>query len=168
MLSLEGDHTPKPLIAVPGSNQTQAYFAPDGRWLVYASGESGRSDIYVQPFPPTGVKYQITTTGGGLPIWSHDGKQIFYIEARAGAGAIVSVDVRTQPSFGFGNPIKLPIDKIPLAGFRPYDLTPDGKQFLAVLSGSDAAEKPTPPQLRITLNWFEELKQRVHYPTPQP
>ena len=128
--------------------------------------EAGSPQIYVQPFPPvSGVKYQITTTGGTSPIWSPDGKQIFYVGPAAAPRSIISVDVRTQPTFAFANPTQLPV--VPVlrpGGIREYDITPDGKQFLVVTfgAGSEPSEKPAQPQFRITLNWFEELKQRVH------
>jgi serine/threonine protein kinase/Tol biopolymer transport system component len=161
-LSLNGDHKPKPLIS-GDTNQTHAYFSPDGRWIVYVSAESSQPQIYVQPFPPTGAKYQITTTGGISPIWSPDGKQIFYIASSGDTRQLSSVDVHTQPSFGFANSTKLPIDKIAPRGgvVRPYDITPDGKQFLIVYRDSNAPEQPAQTQIRITLNWFEELKRRV-------
>ncbi len=70
----------------------------------------------------------------------------------------------TQPTFGFANPTKLPIDKIAARPgmLRPYDITPDGKQFLIVAPVSNAPNQPSAQtQIRITLNWFEELKQRT-------
>jgi eukaryotic-like serine/threonine-protein kinase len=131
--------------------------------VVYRSDESGRNQIYVQPFPPTGAKYQITTTGAFSPLWSPDGKQIFYGEQNGEGTQLVSVDVRTQPGFGFANATKLPIDKIyTRVGIRGYDITPDGKQFLIVRSSPEGGDKPAQLQMRITLNWFEELKQRAH------
>jgi hypothetical protein len=150
------------LISGPG-NQQQASFSPDGRWVVYASAESGQPEIYVQSFPP-GTKYQITTTGGMSPLWSPDGKQIFYLDVMGGlARQLRSVDVHTQPSLGFGNPTKLPIDKIASRNgmVRSYDITPDGKQFLAAIRDAPDSDPSTQPQMRIALNWFEELKQRV-------
>jgi hypothetical protein len=81
------------------------------------------------------------------------------IEPNEYTGQLVSIDVRTEPSFTFSNPTKLPIDKILLCCVRPYDITPDGKQFVVTLSASEDADHPV--QMRITLNWFEELKQRL-------
>jgi hypothetical protein len=134
---------------------------------VYTSNESGRSEIYVQPFPPvSGVKYQITTMGGFAPLWSPDGKRIFYLGPSCGgpSPSLISVDVRTQPTFAFANPAKLPVVILSLrpgGNIRSYDITPDGKQFLILTSSSESSEKPAQLQLRITLNWTEELKQRV-------
>jgi Tol biopolymer transport system component len=161
-LSLDGDHKPKPLISDRG-NQTQAYFSPDGRWIVYVSNDAGAPQLFAQPFPPTGAKYQITTTGAVSPLWSPDGKQIFYIGAYGDTRQLWSVDVHTQPSLGFANPTKLPIDKIVPRNnmVRPYDITPDGKQFLIVYRDSSTPDQPTQQQIRITLNWFDELKRRM-------
>jgi hypothetical protein len=72
--------------------------------------------------------------------------------------SLVSIDVRTEPGFTFSSPTKLPIDNM-LCCVRPYDITPDGKQFVVTLSASEDANQPV--QMRITLHWFEELKQRV-------
>lgn len=161
-LSLDGDHKPKSLISGEG-NQVHAYFSPDGRWIVYVSVEPGAPQLFVEPFPPTGAKYQITTNGGASPLWSPDGKQIFYIGSRGDTRQLWSVDVHTQPNFGFANPTKLPIDKIVQRAnsVRPYDITPDGKQFLIVYRDSSTPDQPSQQQIRITLNWFDELKRRV-------
>jgi serine/threonine-protein kinase len=163
VLSLIGDHTPKLLIS-GASNQEQASFSPDGRWIVYSSPGAG---IYVQLFPlVSGVKYQITIDGFS-PLWSPDGKQIFYLAGQIAntSRQFTSVDVRTEPTFAFANPTKLlvrnPAERLATTNVRPYDITPDGKQFLIVTSGVEPPEKASQVQFRITLNWFEELKQRV-------
>jgi hypothetical protein len=84
------------------------------------------------------------------------------VETKEETGQLVSIDVRTEPSFASANPTKLPIEKmVSLGGVRPYDITPDGKQFIVMFSASDTADQPVQQQMRITLNWFEELKQRV-------
>lgn len=140
---MERDAKPKALIDAPSSNQNNSGFSPDGRWIAYWSNESGRNEIYVQPFSPTGAKYQITTTTQGIfPVWSPDGKQIFYVQNTGGIGRIFSVDVQTQPSFVFGKPTPLPIEGIIHNGGvglpRGYDITPDGKQFVVMLPASEA------------------------------
>ncbi|OFW29070.1 MAG: hypothetical protein A3H97_15870 [Acidobacteria bacterium RIFCSPLOWO2_02_FULL_65_29] len=165
-VSIERDAKPKTLIDTPSSTQDSSSVSPDGGWVAYRSAESGRNEIYVQPFPPTGAKYQITTAGGQWPVWSPDGKQLFYAQGVAGTGDIMAVDVQTQPSFVFGKPTPLPIKGILHNGAqgmpRGWDITPDGKQFLVMLLASEAeSNQGQVQQINVTLNWFDELKQRV-------
>jgi serine/threonine-protein kinase len=91
-----GDQKPKALITTYSTNSS---LSPDGRWLAYTSSDSGGNEVYVQPFPPNGTKFQVTD-GGRSPLWSPDGKQIFYLRAQGtGASQLMSVDVQTQPRF---------------------------------------------------------------------
>ena len=168
-IAMEPDAKAKVLIDAPSSDQRDSSVSPDGRWITYHSTESGRTEIYVEPFPPTGAKYQITTTLGYLPVWSSDGKQIVYVQNTAGIGDIMSVDVQTQPSFVFGKPVPLPIKGIIQNGGqgnpRGYDISPDGKQFVVMLSASDAESGARQTQqIYAVLNWFEDLKRRVPVP----
>src|SRR5262249_20781463 len=114
-------------------------------------------------FPLTGAKYQVTTTGGSNPLWSHDGKHLFYLKDQAGGTRqIVSVDVQTQPRFAFGKATPLPIEIDGTGGARRYDITADDKYFVVMLRKSAADPRKIPPeQINVTLNWFEELKHRV-------
>jgi Tol biopolymer transport system component len=142
-----------------------AAFAPDGKWLAYTSTEVGnREEIFVQPFPPTSAKYQVSTEGGRGPLWSPDGTHLYYWASLT--QYVVAVDVQTQPTWNTG---KIDMLKI-LARFsttgrgRNYDVTPDGKRFVVVTSAdseSPAATRPSPQQIHTVLNWFEELKARV-------
>jgi serine/threonine-protein kinase len=156
MLPLGADQTPKPII----TRAANSSMSPDGRWLAH----SDLYEIYVQPFPPTSAKYQISTGGGRNPLWSPDGKQLFYMQ-REGTGTmqIVLVDVQTQPSFVIRKTTPLPIKGvIGETGPRSYDITPDGKHFVVMLPKSHAdADKAPSEQINVTLKWFEELKQRV-------
>ena len=127
------------------------------------SSETGLGEIYVQPFPTTGAKYQISINIGRAPAWSPDGKQLFYHHTPA--NQLVAVDIRTTPSFAFENPTPLPIEgTIHPVSARNYDITPDGKQFVVVLPASSSttrSDKPTPQQINVVVHWFEDLKQRV-------
>jgi Tol biopolymer transport system component len=133
----------KPLVLSP-SNKRYSAFSPDGRWFAYASGEiTGVSfNIFVEPFPPTGARYQLTSTGGRDPVWSPDGKELFFntqVQSNATEGHLVSVDVRTQSGFTFGQPKSVPIAGAILGGNgRNYDSTPDGKQFVVVVPPPNA------------------------------
>jgi Tol biopolymer transport system component len=130
--------------------------------VAYSAGEAGvgAGSVFVQPFPATGAKYQISKTFGIHPTWSPDGKELFYSSAPA---QFVAVSVTTRPTFTFGNPASVPrpfVNRGP--GFeRDYDITLDGKRFLAVAAEQTASGAPAAPQIQVVLNWQEELKQRV-------
>jgi serine/threonine protein kinase/Tol biopolymer transport system component len=136
-------------------NETAPEFSPDGRWLAYASDESGRYEIYVQPYPGPGGKWQISTEGGTEPRWAHDG-EIFY---RSG-DKMMAVQTTLTPSFSADKPNVLFEGRyVPtLATKANYDVTPDGKRFL-MLKASEQDVSTT--QINVVLNWFEELKQKV-------
>jgi serine/threonine-protein kinase len=137
---------------------TDAVFSPDGKWLAYQIGEAGRGEsvTYVEPFPPNGTKYQIAR--GGRPLWSRDGKELFYIP---GPAQFMAVTVRTQPTFSFTNPVAVPrgFGVADPASPRPYDITPDGRFVGVGMVGRSVSFAA--PQIHVVLNWFEELKARV-------
>jgi eukaryotic-like serine/threonine-protein kinase len=159
MLSLAAEKAEKkvtPIIPAPAGNSNLSH---NGRWIAYDTSESGsRSDVFVEPFPVTGAKYQITTNGGTNPLWSPGDNQFFYI---APGRRLMSVEIQTQPSFVPGKHTALPIEGF-AAGARPYDITPDGRFFVVLFPKSqENPEKPAPNRINVTLNWFEDLRQRV-------
>jgi Tol biopolymer transport system component len=89
------------IAGVQSTGPLDPMFSPDGRWIAYRSTQMGADQIYVQPFPSTGAKYQITKSGGHKSVWSPDGKQLFYVP---GGAQFAVVTIATQPSFTFGNP----------------------------------------------------------------
>jgi serine/threonine protein kinase/Tol biopolymer transport system component len=138
-------------------NESVPRFSHDGRWLAYVSNESGRYEIYVQPYPGPGGKWQISTEGGTEPAWNPNGRELFY---RSG-DKMMAVDIATRPSFTVGKPQMLfegPYMPTPLTNPN-YDVSPDGQRFL-MLKPSESAEA-APTQINVVLNWFEELKQKV-------
>jgi serine/threonine-protein kinase len=130
-------------------------FSPDGRWLAYQSNESGGNDVYVQPFPGPGGKWQISAGGGFEPIWSRNGRELFY---RIG-DKMMAVDIETTPTFRAGTPRMLFEQPGYSSSSRQYDVAPDGQRFLMLKLQRDAAN--TPPQIVVVKNWFEELKRLV-------
>jgi serine/threonine-protein kinase len=145
------------LIAEP-KRQQNAMFSPDGRWVLYESEESGRSEIYLQPYPRIpNVKFQLTRDGGHSPLWSPNGKEVLFVSG----GNLFSIGIETQPSPRFSEKVRLPI-----MGFiqpdglfnRQYDITPDGK-FLMILPPEQTTRDASPPaQIQAVLGWFEELQ----------
>ena len=125
-----GGAQPTPLATMPESNERYTTFSPDGRWFAHVSTElSGGAtnfQVFVQPFPPTGAKFLVTADNGAEPVWSPDGRQIFYVVR--GTNELVAVDIRTEPSFTVGKPVVVPGVRPQTGGpGRNYDITPDGK-----------------------------------------
>src|SRR5467141_1450529 len=149
-------HKAQPFLRTP-FNESVPRFSPDGRWLTYVSNESGRYEIYVQPYPGPGGKWLISTEGGTEPAWNSNGRELFY---RSG-DKMMAVDIATQPSFTAGKPRVLFEGRYnPAPGTNPnYDVSRDGQRFLMLKPSEQEASAPT--QINVVLNWFEELKRRV-------
>ena len=128
--------------------ETAEQFSPDGRWLAYESDESGRNEIYVQPFPGPGGKWQVSTEGGSEARWAANGRELFY---RNGDRMMV-VEVSATPSgFSAGKP-RLLFEGKYLAGGRTgaYSVSPDGQRFLMIQTVEP--EQPA-TQINVVLNW---------------
>ena len=162
LMTLDGERKMEPLIHGP-ANELWAEVSPDGHWMVYDSDESGQFEVYVRPFPDPyrGSRWQISAAGGRQPMWSHDGRELFY---RDFSGAMMSVPVPAGPGFTPGRPVRL-FDGTGYTGAgaqgsgRTYDVSPDGSRFLMVRVG-DQSNTP----LVVVLNWFEELKRLAPVP----
>jgi Tol biopolymer transport system component len=138
-----------PLIATP-YNEQNATFSPDGRWVAYQSNESGRSEVYVQPYPGPGEKIRISATGGTEPVWGAGGKQLYY---RAGSRRVIAVPVTAGNEFrvGSASEINVTLDSGSLQ--TNYDVSPDGSRLIGILQDDLA-----PPSIVLVQNWSEELK----------
>ena len=128
-------------------------FRPDGRWIAFTSDESGRPEVFVAPFP-SGPKRAVSNSGGGAPIWSRDGREIFYVGRDGRLFA-----VRVQPagaSLEVGTPQPLfALDPVPAGAFDPalYDVSADGR-FLIVRSAGDSSADP----VVVDVDWTARLK----------
>jgi Tol biopolymer transport system component len=142
LLSLEGKGEPTPLIRTP-FDESNPEFSPDGRWLAFSSEESGRSEVYVLALRGGGGKLRVSIEGGSMPVWSRDGKELFYRNGRAMMA--VAIDEDSRP----GRP------RLLFEGLyeSTYDVAADGR-FLMV----KIPEERAPRQVEIVLNWFEELR----------
>jgi len=149
LLSVEGARKPQVFLRTSG-NENDPQFSPDGRRLAYTSNESGRGEVYLQPFPGPGRKWQISTNGGSFPLWNPNGRELFY----RNGDEMLAVDISTSPTFSAGKPREL----FEAPSLYPSGVSPDGQRFLA----TQPVEPDLPAtQINVVLNWFEELKQKV-------
>jgi eukaryotic-like serine/threonine-protein kinase len=150
---------PKPVVHSE-FNETQPQLSPDGHWLAYVSDESGRNEIYVQPFGMDGSastgKVTISTNGGANPRWRRDGKELFYLAAD---GNLMSVPVKTAAGGVFATNPPQPLFEIPpllsrigTGAFR-YAVSSDGQRFLVLLGPNEP-----PPPLTVITNWQAAVK----------
>jgi len=127
------------------SDESQGCFSPDGRWVAYTSTESGRPEVYVQPFPATGAKWQVSVAGGEQPRWRKDGRELFYL---APDRTLMAVEIRVLGAFDEIPPRPLFQTNIPFGDInvsQAYDVTPDGQRFVI------GAPDPLSPQAPITV-----------------
>jgi Tol biopolymer transport system component/tRNA A-37 threonylcarbamoyl transferase component Bud32 len=151
-LSLDGSEKIQPFLQ-SSFNIATAKFSPDGHWITYSSDESGRWEIYVQPFPGLGGKWMISSEGGQYPRWTWNGREIFY---RSG-DKVMAVPVETQPAFKAGTP-RMWFPGEGYVGLGNYDIAADG-EHLVMLKQEDTSTSPK--ELNVVLNWSEELKRRA-------
>jgi Tol biopolymer transport system component len=156
------DLAPSALVPVWSSN---ANLSRDGRWIAYMASALGAfADVWVTQFPPSDFPYPVTTGGGASdPVWSPDGKHLFYVVKKdTPESQLIQVDVQTQPTFSvIGRPTALPIRGFVGTGARNYDISPDGNSFVMITPDESKPGSPFPSQLNVALNWIEELKQRA-------
>ena len=159
VLTVEGDRTVEMLLDTEFEEEAPA-LSPDGRWLAYQSNESGQPNIYVQPFPNIDDgKWQVSTNGGGDPVWSPDGRHLFFLTFPP---RMMVAEVETDPTFSPGTPTEA-FDLSAYAmggGGRRYDFAPDGERF--ILRRPEGAQ--TPAGLIVVQNWVQELTERVPVP----
>jgi serine/threonine protein kinase len=164
MISMDGGRARKPLLQKKGYLQKDPQISPNGKWLAYKhKAEGGKFEIYVRSFPDMKSVYPVSTGGGNTPLWSPDGRELFYYAG----DAVMAVPVETETTFSFGRPVVL---------FRGtcsnafgdmifWDIDPStGKRFLMMKeeeSAVRAAATAAPRKINIVLNWTEELKRLV-------
>jgi serine/threonine-protein kinase len=166
-MSLDSRDKPAPLTKGAGRNHG-AVFSPDGKWLAYGSTEGSQIEqIYVEPIPRRpGVKHQITRSEGAFPVWSRDGRSLFFRRVPRGTEGtgthLVQVEIVPGSAFAWQNERELPIKGFLLfGGQRDYDVMPDGKRFVMVFPPRNEAGELARPRINVVVNWLEELKARV-------
>jgi eukaryotic-like serine/threonine-protein kinase len=149
VLPLTGDRKPVPYLQTP-FGEGAAVFAPVGgpaRWVAYDANESGRSEVYLQQFPATGAKFQVSTSGGALPKWRADGRELYYIEN----GTAYAVPVTLGTSVEIGTPKALFRNPVATA----YDVSGDGQRVVLNVPAGGTA---TIPPVTAVLNWANGLR----------
>jgi serine/threonine-protein kinase len=152
------DSAPAPLV-VTGFDELQPALSPDGRWLAYASNESGRYEVYVRPFPNAdAAKWQVSTSGGSEPLWARSGRELFY---KDGERQLVSTQVLPGTTFVLGERRAL-FSTLTYGGgdgHRTYDITPDDRRFV-MIRGLVPGDEPT-SALVVVDHFFRELREKV-------
>ena len=151
-----GDTTLVPLVTGPAT-EGDAAMSPDGRWLAYASDESGTYEIYVRPFPEAAsARWQVSVAGGTDPVWSRTGRELFYLN---GQNEMSRVEIAAGSGFTFGTPRPLfssgpytPIGPVPA-----FAISPDDKRFLFLRETTPTERN----ELIVVQNWVEEMKARA-------
>jgi hypothetical protein len=158
-LHLDGSPKAEPLIQT-NFGESNGEVSPDGRWIAYQSNESGQNEVYVRPFPKVdGGRWQISTGGGSLPVWSRNGRELFYYDPNT---AMMAVPVQTSPGFSAGNPSKLFGGRwYALQAGRTYDPSPDGQRFLMIKDTALGDQNTPSAPINVVVHWTEELKARV-------
>ena len=156
ILRLDGERRSKPVVQGPvAAYEDFPRFSPDGHWLAYTSNETGRAEIYVQAYPESVARHQVTVDGGFAAVWSRDGRELFFWNR----AQMFALPVNITHGFSAGKPVRLFESRYVadrLAGF-PYDVAPDGR-FLMI---KPSEEEQSPPRLNVALNWVDELVRRV-------
>ncbi len=151
-LPLAGDRQPA-MFWQTRFSERDGRFSPDGRWIAYSSDDQGRPEVYVQPFPASGGKWQISTSGGVQPWWRSDGKELYYL---SNDGKLMAVEAPPGGGFEAGAPRAL-FDLAParaLGGASSYAVTAAGERFLFVTAREEAASL----QFTVVTNWAAEAK----------
>ena len=139
------------MIETPGG-ELEGAVSPNGQWLAYASRESGQSQIYVTPFPDTGVdKWTISTDGGREPKWASDGGELFYRTP----DSVMAVSIEDESAFNPGVPVPLFSWEYSVFGGRKnWDVSTDGRFLMK-------KDVPADQTINLVLNWFQELERLV-------
>jgi serine/threonine-protein kinase len=152
---LDGDRQQQPILRTSNHEfNPHLSLSPNGRWLAYVSNESGRKEIWVQPFPilEGGKKWKVSTEGGNEPVWSRDGTELFYRDG----DKMMSSKIAKGPDFSASLPSMVFKGRFhfSVTGNSAYDVSRDGRFLMVQTPESDRNDA----QFHIVLNWFEELQ----------
>ena len=136
--------------------RSNGQFSPDGRWVAFQSDESGRSEVYVRPFPGPGGQWQVSTNGGLMPRWRRDGRELYYV---AGDEKLMAVPAQTSGTkFEAGAPVPIfqtqIVGGLTTASRTAYAVAGDGRFLIFNAIG----DQRTSPPITLVVNWAAGLK----------
>jgi serine/threonine-protein kinase len=157
-----GDSVVVPLVATKDVAEREPALSPDGKWLAYISNETGHYEVYVRPFPNVNDgKWLVSLDGGSDPVWSHSGRELFYITS---AEELTAATIATQPAFSVRERTKLfglPADVRRSASAARFNVAPGDQRFLMIQNAADASGRTGHARLVLVTNVLEELKQKT-------
>jgi hypothetical protein len=151
VLPLSGDSKPSPYLRTDFA-ENQSRLSPDGRWLAYRSNKSGLQDVYVVSFPQPDEEREISTDGGGMPAWSHDGRELYYLAAD---GKIMAAEIKPGTHFEYVTPKVLFPARIVRDPNIRFEVSSDGRFLLPVPVDPEASAP-----VNVVVNWPEMLKKK--------
>jgi len=149
-LSLSSDHKSELLLSMPQASVAHGSVSPDGKFLAYTSDETGRAEVYVQRFPPSGGKWQISTDGGDQALWRADGRELYFLSTDR---KLMAVELSLGGEAQIGAPKVLFPARVPANGISDnrsqYVPAPDGNRFLVLATADEKQDQPAV----VVLNW---------------
>ena len=139
--------------------ERNAELSPDGQWLAYETGETGRAEVYVRPFPNVNAgRWQVSTAGGATPLWSRDGGELFF---KSPDGTLMGTRVEPGAVWRSGTPQRVLSGEYHAEARRTFDISPDGRRFLMIKNTASGDSARPENQIVMIQNWHEELKRLV-------
>jgi Tol biopolymer transport system component len=138
-------------VAATSSAELSGRFSPDGKWITYTSSASGTAEVYVQPFPSLATRHQVSLDGGATPVWSRDGRHIYYARGRQ----LLAATVATSPAFAVQDRRVVNDNVFSFTSIHAdYDVFPDGRVI---------GLQPTDTDVRVVMthNWATEFRARL-------
>jgi serine/threonine-protein kinase len=149
---------PRALIADPKFGVYHGRVSPDGHWIAYDSDETGRTEVFVRPFPDVERgRWQVSEDGGSFPFWARSGHELFFVTA---ASKLADVSVSGGNSFSYSRPqLLFDTSAYGQSGTRQFDISADDRRFLAVRPLT--SPPPARPSIAIVLHWFDDVKAKM-------
>jgi Tol biopolymer transport system component len=155
----DGNGDPVVLATGPRARGTGT-ISPDGKWLAYRSLDTGQWEVYLQPYPGPGARVPVSIGGGAQPVWSADGRQLYYRGLRGDSMMVATISGDDAPVVSDRTALFSANGYFRGTGPRLYHVAPDGR-FLMLTQVGSLASRAARAEITVVVNWFEELRARV-------